>query len=136
MSTTNLRYVRATLDACRTKRSLRRSAFPTVCARNSPSPLNGKGDLSITTSSTCSLRRSPASSPPSVNLARRAGREVAKLPEQASLVVAHAVLLQLIDYYGNTPRVSLGTEGYIGLQLALSVVEQAQAESSNVSSER
>lgn len=61
---------------------------------------------------------------------------MAKLPEQASLVVAHAVLLQLIDYYGNTPRVSLGTEGYIGLQLALSVVEQAQAESSNVSSER
>lgn len=57
-----------------------------------------------------------------------AGRELSTYVDHASLATAHDVLVKLIDYYGTTRRVSLGKEGWIGLQLAQDVIEQAIAE--------
>lgn len=45
-----------------------------------------------------------------------------------SLASAYDVVTKLIEYYGTTTRVSLGQEGWIGLRLTLSVIEQAICE--------
>lgn len=61
----------------------------------------------------------------------RTGSNLMTLPNREDLLVALEVVTKLIAHYGTYqgPRhVSLGNEGYVGLQLAQNVIEQAIAE--------